>query len=222
MLVESRAGVNITEAELLALDEMVSSLVRRGQSVHHIVASNPDDFNISEKSICRYVDGGLLSARNIDMPRVCRMKPRKAKPVAHKVGSGCRIGRTYAEYEAFIKETPVSVAEMNSVIGRVGGKALLTLMFTSCDFMLAFLRGRNASQSVIDTFDMLFGLLGAETFKSMFPILLGDNGSEFSNPLKLELDSGGNRRTRVFYCAPNASFQKPHMEKLFEIIFKST
>jgi len=218
MLVESRVGANITESELLALDEMVSPLIRRGQSVHHIVASNPDDFNISEKSIYRYVDGGLLSARNIDMPRVCRIRPRKAKPVVHKVDSGCRIGRTYAEFEAFMKETPVSVVEMDSVIGRVGGKVLLTLMFTSCGFMLAFIRGRNTSQSVIGTFDMLFGLLGAETFKSMFPLLLGDNGSEFSNPLKIEIDSGGNRRTRVFYCDPNASFQKPHVELNHEFI----
>jgi IS30 family transposase len=212
MLVESRAGANITEDELLALDEMVSPLIRRGQSVHHIVTSNADKFNISEKSIYRYVDGGLLTAKNIDMPRVCRMKPRKTKPVVHKVDSGCRIGRTYAEYETFTKETPVSVVEMDSVIGRIGGKVLLTLMFTSCDFMLAFIRDRNTSQSVIDTFDWIYEVLGAKTFGTLFPLLLTDNGSEFSNPLKLEFDNGGNRRTRIFYCDPNASFQKPHVE----------
>ena len=37
MLIESRIGVNITEDELLVLDELVSPLIRRGQSVHHIV-----------------------------------------------------------------------------------------------------------------------------------------------------------------------------------------
>jgi len=45
---------------------------------------------------------------------------------------------------------------MDSVIGRVGGKVLLTLMFTYCDFMLVFVKERNASQSVIDTFDIWF------------------------------------------------------------------
>jgi IS30 family transposase len=217
-LIESRVGANITEVELLALDEMVSPLIMRGQSVHHIVSSNPDDFNISEKSIYRYVDGGLLTARNIDMPRVCRMKPRKTKPVVHKVDGSCRIGRTYAEYEAFLKENPLSVVEMDSVIGRVGGKVLLTLMFTSCDFMLAFIRERNTSQSVIDIFNMLYKLLGVDAFTSMFPLLLGDNGSEFSNPLKLEFDSDGIRRTSVFYCDPNAAFQKPHVELNHEFI----
>jgi len=218
MLVESRIGANITEDELLALDEIVSPLIRRGQSIHHIVTSNADQFNISEKTIYRYVDGRLLTARNIDMPRVCRMKPRKTKPVVHKVDSGCRIGRTYAEYEAFMKETPTSVVEMDSVIGRVGGKVLLTLMFTSCDFMLAFIRERNTSQSVIDIFGWLYEVLGAKDFVSIFPLLLTDNGSEFSNPLKLEFDNDGNRRTRIFYCDPNAAFQKPHVEHNHEFI----
>lgn len=60
MLVESRVGANITEDELLVLDEIISPLIMRGQSVHHIVAHNPDQFEVSEKSIYPYVAGGLL------------------------------------------------------------------------------------------------------------------------------------------------------------------
>ena len=217
-LVESRLGANITEDELLALDEFVSPLIRRGQSVHHIVTSNPGEFNISEKSIYRYVDSGLLTARNIDMPRVCRLKPRKTKPVVHKVDKSCRIGRTYAEYEAFMKKTPLAAVEADSVIGRIGGKVLLTLMFTSCDFMLAFIRDRNTSQSVINVFDQLYTDFGSITFASLFPLLLADNGSEFSDPLRLEFDSSGNKRTIIFYCDPNAPFQKPHVEHNHEFI----
>lgn len=62
MLVESRVGANITEDELLVIDELVSPLIKRGQSVHHIFANNPDQFDISEKSVYRYVAGGLLKA----------------------------------------------------------------------------------------------------------------------------------------------------------------
>jgi IS30 family transposase len=104
------------------------------------------------------------------------------------------------------------------LIGRVGGKVLLTLMFTFCDFMLAFIRNRNTSQSVIDVFDLLYELLGADKFSSLFPLILGDNGSEFSNPLKLEFDCNGIRRTRVFYCDPYSAFQKPHVERNQEFI----
>ena len=219
-LVESRIGANITEDELIALDEFVSPLIRRGQSVHHIAVNNPDQFRVSEKSIYRYVAGGLLSAKNIDMPRVCRIKPRKSKPVEHKVDTGCRIGRTYADFKAFIKNSDTRVVEMDSVIGRVGGKVLLTLMFKSCDLTLAFIRERNTSQSVIDVFNALYALLGRDLFMRLFPVLLGDNGSEFSNPNALEFDAEGNRRTKIFYCDPYAPFQKPNVELNHEFIRK--
>lgn len=211
-LVDSRTGANITEDELLTLDEFVSPLIRRGQSVHHIVAHNKDQFTVSEKSLYRYVDGGLLQARNIDMPRVCRIKPRKSKPVQHKVDATCRINRTYADFLAFTKDNDVPVVEIDSVIGRVGGKVLLTLMFKSCDLMLAFLRDKNTSQSVMDVFNDLYERLGAELFQKLFPVLLADNGSEFSNPKALEFDAQGIQRTHVFFCDPCASFQKPNVE----------
>ena len=218
MLVESRAGANITQEELLDLDEFISPLLKHGQSVHHIFANNPDEFEISEKSVYRYVAGGLLEAINLDMPKVVRFRPRKSKPVVHKVDSGCRIGRTYADFKKYMENSEMSVVEMDTVKGGISGKVLLTLMFKSCDFMLAFLRERNTSQTVIDRFDILYELLGAERFKALFPVILTDNGSEFSNPNALEFDAQGKRRTRIFYCDPNASYQKPNVELNHEFI----
>ena len=218
MLSESRSGANITEDELRALDELVSPLLINGQSPHHIVANNPDSFNVSEKTIYRYVAGNLLSAHTLDMPRVCRIKPRKTKPVQHKVDSGCRIGRSYPEFQTFVEQSGRAVIEMDSVIGRVGGKVLLTMMFKNCDFMLAFIRERNTSQSVIDCFNDMNTKLGNDKFKSLFPIILCDNGSEFSNPKALEFDAQGVRRTNIFYCDPYASFQKPNVELNHEFI----
>ncbi|MDD4146591.1 MAG: IS30 family transposase [Clostridia bacterium] len=220
MLMESRTGANITEDELLCLDEWISPLIQRGQSVHHIATHNADKLDISEKSIYRYIDGGLLKARNIDMPRVCRIKPRKTKPVQHKIDSTCRIGRTYTDFNKHMEQSSTAVVEMDSVIGRVGGKVLLTMMFKSCDLMLAFIRERNTSQSVIDVFNSLYELLGVDCFKSLFPVILGDNGSEFSNPKALEYDPQGSRRTTLFYCDPYASYQKPNVELNHEFIRK--
>lgn len=212
MLVESRIGANITEDELHTLDAFISPLIQHGQSIHHIVTNNPDQINQCEKTLYRYVGNGLLTARNIDMPRVCRIKPRKSKPVEHKVDSTCRIGRTYQEYQQYVAETGIIAVEMDSVLGRIGGKVLLTLMFKSCDFMLAFIRDRNTSQSVIDRFNWMYETVGAESFQDLFVLLLGDNGSEFSNPKALEFDAEGNRRAKVFYCDPSAPFQKPKVE----------
>ena len=219
VLVQSREGANITEGELLALDAVVSPLVRRGQSIHHIMANNPDCFGVHEKTLYRYIAGGLLRAKNGDMPRVCALKPRVRKPIEHKVDTKCRIGRTYADFLSFTAEAPeLRIVEMDSVIGRVGGKVLLTLMFRSCGLMLAFLREHNNSQSVIDIFADLWTLLGPDLFCCLFAILLTDNGSEFSNPLALEMAPDGSSRTRLFYCDPCASWQKGRVERNHEFL----
>lgn len=218
MLTESRSGANITEDELTELDDFISPLLKNGLSVHHIFASNPDAFNISEKSIYRYVDASLLNARNLDMPKVVRFRPRKNKPVVHKVDRNCRIGRTYADFKDFMDNTQSSVVEMDTVKGGASGKVLLTMLFQSCDFMLAFLRDRNTSQSVIDCFDNLYTLLGQTCFSALFPVILTDNGSEFSNPISLEYDTLGYPRTRIFYCDPSAPYQKPRVELQHEFI----
>lgn len=218
MLVNSRIGANVTESELLYLDELVSPLVMRGQSVHHICVHNADKLTVSEKTLYRYVGGGLVKAKNIDMPRVCRIKPRKSKPAEHKIDKSCRIGRTYADFIAFTEQSGIRAVEIDSVIGRVGGKVLLTLLWKSCDFMLAFLRDRNTSQSVIDIFNNLYETLGNDCFRSLFPALLGDNGSEFSNPKAIESAPDGTQRTGMFYCDPYSSYQKPNVELSHEFI----
>ena len=52
----------------------------------------------------------------------------------------------------------------------------------------------------------------------LFPVILADNGSEFSNPSRIEFDSQGNRRTRLFYCNPSAPYQKGAAENNHEFI----
>jgi len=219
ILVGAREGANITEDERLALDELVSPLVKGGQSVHHVLANNPDRFRVNEKTVYRYIAGGLLRAKNGDMPRICMLKPRSRKAVEHKIDTKCRLGRTYADFQAFLVTAPYERGvEMDSVIGRVGGKVLLTLFFRDCGLMLAFLRDRNDSQSVIDAFARLWALAGADLFRRLFPVLLTDNGSEFSNPKAIELDPQDNPRTRVFYCDPRATNQKARIERNHEFI----
>lgn len=219
LLVGAREGANITEDELCALDAVVSPLIRQGQSVHHILTNHPDRFDLHEKTVYRYIAGGLLRAKNGDMPRICSLKPRARKPVEHKVDTKCRLGRTYVDFQMFTAAAPdTRVVEMDSVIGRVGGKVLLTLLFRDSGLMLAFLRDRNDSQSVIDAFAQLWKQAGADLFRHLFPVLLTDNGSEFSNPRALEDDPNGTPRTRLFYCDPCASWQKGRVERNHEFL----
>jgi len=118
-----------------------------------------------------------------------------------------------------MKEHPdTPIVEMDSVEGVKGGKVLLTLHFLESQFMLAFIRNANTSLSVIDTFERLYGALRPDSFQALFPVVLTDNGSEFSNPSALEFDKEGNRRTYIFYCDPSAPYQKGAVENNHELI----
>jgi hypothetical protein len=130
-----------------------------------------------------------------------------------------RIGRTYADFKVYLTENndPLSV-QMDSAEGVKGGKVLLTLHFENCDFMLAFLRDRNMAKSVEDWFLWMLKTLGAKAFRRLFSLLLTDNGTEFSNPVAIEVMGGENGGTRIFYCDPCKSWQKPNVERNHEFI----
>lgn len=216
---ESRSGFAISEEELLHLDQVVSPLLRNGQSIHHISTHHPDQIMMSERTLYNYVNNGLLSARNIDMPRTVRMRPRKPKPKAFKVDKSCRRGRTFQDYTQFMAQYPdLPVCQCDSVEGIKGSAVLLTIMFVESGLQLAFLRSSNDSQSVIDVFDRLYLELRPDVFMDIFPVLLCDNGSEFSNPTAIEFDRQDNRRTRLYYCDPNAPYQKANCENNHELI----
>lgn len=219
ILSEARTGWNISEEELASLDRIVSPLLQNGQSLHHILANHPDEIMYSEKTLYSYVNAGLLNARNIDMPRKMRLRPRKGRKKDFKVDKKCRVGRTIEDFRSFCEQNPdMPVVELDSVEGIKGGTVLLTVHFVKPKLQLAFRRDHNDSQSVTDIFNHLYKSLGSELYRNLFPLLLGDNGSEFSNPAAIELDPEGNPRSRLFYCDPSAPGQKGHCENNHEFI----
>ena len=173
---------------------------------------------ISERTIYRLVDTRILSAMNIDLPRKVRYSARK-KTVHPKVDKSCRIGRDYECYLTYIKDNPdTPVTQLDSVEGKKGGKVLLTIHFVKAEMMLAFLRDRNDSKSVINIFDSLYQILGSNNFSKLFKVCLADNGTEFSNPSAIECDELKKQRTRIFYCNPSAPYQKGSTERNHEFI----
>lgn len=216
---ESRSGFAVSEEELLHLDQIVSPLLRNGQSLHHIAIHHQDETMVSERTLYTYVNNGLLSARNIDMPRTVRMRPRKGKKKSIKVDKTCRIDRSHKDFLNFMEENPLlPVRQIDSVEGVKGGAVLLTIHFVQQQLQLAFLRSSNDAQSVIDIFERLYFDLKPDIFMELFPVLIADNGSEFSNPKAIEFNKQGNRRTRMFYCDPLASYQKGSCENNHEMI----
>lgn len=216
---ESRAGFALSPRELKQMDDIVSPLLIKGQSLHHIAVHHADELMKSERTLYAYINNGLFTARNLDMPRTVRMRPRKNVSKNLKVDKACREGRDFSCFQAYEKEHPdLPVRQIDSVEGVRGGAVLLTIHFVEQGLQLAFLRKRNDSQSVIDIFNRLYLELGPDVFMEIFPILLADNGSEFSNPSAIEFDTQENPRTKLFYCNPSAPYQKGSCENNHEMI----
>ena len=216
---ESRSGFALSESELRQIDDIVSPLLKKGQSLHHIAVHHADELMKSERTLYVYINSGLFSARNMDMPRTIRMRPRKNVSKKLKVDKACRIGRDLSCFKKYTEEHPdLPVRQIDSVEGVRGGAVLLTIHFVEQGLQLAFLRQHNDSQSVIDIFNRLYLKLRPDIFIELFPVLLADNGSEFSNPAAIEYDAQGNPRTKLFYCNPSAPYQKGSCENNHELI----
>lgn len=215
----SRSGLCVSENEISRLNHIISPLVQNGQSVNHIYINHQDELMCSEKTIYNYIDACLFDVRNIDLPRKVRFRERYKKP-EFKVDKGCRIDRNYKDFETFINKNPdIAIVQMDSVIGVKGGKCLLTIHFVDCSLMLAFLRDANTSKSVTDIFNHLDKVLGQELFSDLFPVILTDNGSEFSNPKAIEYrDTFPPLRTHIFYCDTGSPYQKGAIEVNHELI----
>ncbi len=213
LLSESRSGFNLTSDELKQIDEFVSPLIENGHSVYHITHSLKSKITCSESTIFRLLDAGLLSAKNIDLPRKVKFRPRKGKKPQLKVDKQCTLNRKYDDYKAFRAEHPDLIAtEIDSVEGKKGGKVLLTAILPNINFMFAFIRDANTADSVHICFEHLYSVLPKDIYEKLFGFLLADNGSEFSDPIAIEFTSDNIRRSNMFYCNPSSPYEKPDVE----------
>lgn len=220
---ESRQGVRLSKQELLEISRIIRPLLKKGQPLTHIYAEHEDELPVSLRSLYNYIDQGKLRGiANIDLRRKVGYKARrKHRGNVVNLNSIYREGRTYTDFEEVIKtqQCEDEIIELDTVKGvREKGKALLTMIFVKNSIMLLFLLPDRKAESVVRIFDYLESGLGHERFRRLFPILLTDNGSEFKNVDGIELNSELQYRTRVYYCDPMASWQKPHIEKNHEYI----
>ena len=220
-LSEVRSGIMIFQEEINNLNEILTPLIcEQNQSIHQALLNNKNKIMLSDKTIYKYIDLGLLNVKNIDLSRKVRFRQRTKQTTVYKIDKKCLENRTYEDFEKYIEEHPdTPIVEMDSVEGKKGGKVLLTIHFVNCSFMLAFIRDHNDAQSVIDIFNVLQKILGIDKFKELFVLILTDNGSEFSNPTEIEFDMiTGEKRTQIFYCHPSSPFEKGSCEVNHELL----
>jgi len=221
----SRKGIDMTSSEFKYLNDIVTDEIKKGHSFSMIIRNHKDEFPVGKRTLYNYVEKGYLDIINLDLPRKVRYKKRTKKQEATTKDTKIRLGRTYSNFNDYIKyyndnNFNINIVEMDTVEGIKGESVLLTLLWRNSNFMLAFKLENKDSELVSNFFINLKQLLGYEKFHTLFPIILTDNGTEFSKPEIIENNGNHVYPTKVFYCDPGASHQKGKIENNHEYIRK--
>jgi IS30 family transposase len=213
LLVEAREGIPLNKSDFYEMDRIVSGGMKKGQHIYHILQSN--SLNVSLPTVYRHLHKGWLSASKFDAPRILKFKARKQhRP--DSVPKAIKAGRTYTDFLAFTEENSMtSWVEMDTVIGRIGGKVIMTFDFTFCNFMFGLLLDNKTAVEASEKIRALKGHFARHKlrFGDIFPLLLTDNGGEFANISAFMADLYGEIETELFFCDPMRSCQKPNVEK---------
>lgn len=221
---DSRKGINMTSTEFNELNNIVSNEIKNGHSFRMIIRNHKYDFNLTERTLYNYVENGYLDIINLDLPRKVRYKKRKSNNTnVHKKDTKIRINRTYEDFKDYIKSNNdnnfnINIVEMDTVEGIKGESLLLTLLWRQANFMLAFKIENKEANSVNTFFKYIKDVLGFEKFHKLFPIILTDNGVEFSSPNEIEFNGNHVFKSKLFYCDPGHSEQKGKIENNHEYI----
>ena len=212
-LSECRTGIAFAKESFYEDDRIITEGLKQGQHLYHIIQTQ--NVTMSKSSFYRHLHNGNLSLIPLDMPRVVKFKARRSRSQQY-VPAKLKAGRTYDCFLAFIEEHDLSSwVEMDLVIGRPGGKVIMTFDFTFCNFMFGILLDNKQAATVSTAILSLKKRLSDAgfSFADLFFVLLTDNGGEFSDVFAFENNDQGNQEAHLFFCDPYTPSQKPRVEK---------
>lgn len=218
---EVRKGINLTEEEVFNINNVITPLIMKGQTVNHVYINHPEILNISKTTFYNYTSLGIFTFKPSNLPRMVKYKKRKNNKRRTRQEREIRINRTYDDFKDYISKHPdLNIVEMDTVEGlKSDSKCMLTLLWRKCNFMLIFLLESQTTNEVTRVFDYLQNILSEEEYKKLFQVILTDNGKEFFDVLNIECNHRtGEIITKVFYCDLSASWQKASIEKNHEFI----
>ena len=217
--VGTRKNKRIPKENIETIDEIVSPLIFKGQSIHHIYETNPILKTICcERTIRRLIYDRYLEAKAHDLVRYSRFS-HKPKRLVHDDRSLRNIERlfkrTYTDLQRYLKNHPEArVVQFDSVIGKREDKyAILTITFPKERFQFGLRILKSDPESVYSKLHELFSKLGYRKTKQLFPILLADNGIEFNTFHNLEKFD-----IKVYFTNPYRSTDKAECERNHEFI----
>ena len=213
LLVESRSGVPLNRESFYKIEKTISSAVLNGQHIYHAAKAN--GIPVSVSTVYRHIKKGYYSISPLDLPRAVKFKPRHKKDNTY-VPYAAKKNRLYSDFLSFTEDNPeLPVVQFDTVIGTIGGKVIMTIHFINSDFMIGLLLDNKTAAEAASKISELKTKLKVSgfSFGDIAPIILTDNGGEFSNIAAFEKDENDKLESHMFFCEPNASYEKPHIEK---------
>ncbi|HHQ6489107.1 TPA: IS30-like element ISSag9 family transposase, partial [Streptococcus agalactiae] len=211
LLVESREGIPLNKETFWKIDRVLSNGVKKGQRIYHILKTN--DLEVSSSTVYRHIKKGYLSITPIDLPRAVKFKKMR-KSTLPPIPKAIKEGRRYEDFIEHMNQSELnSWLEMDTVIGRIGGKVLLTFNVAFCNFIFAKLMDSKTAIETAKHIQVIKRTLydNKRDFFELFPVILTDNGGEFARVDDIEIDVCG--QSQLFFCDPNRSDQKARIEK---------
>lgn len=215
-LVESREGTPLNSKTFWEMDKVISDGVKKGQHIYHILKTH--NLDVSSSTVYRHIRKGYLSIAPIDLARAVKFKERR-KSKLPSIPKEAKKGRSYEDFQNYLALKQLnSWLEMDTVMGRMGGKVLLTFNLSFCNFIFARLLDNKTTLEVTKhLYDIKNTLHQADKdFFQLFPVILTDNGGEFARVDDIEMDVRG--ESKLFFCDPNRSDQKGRIEKNHTLI----
>ena len=215
-LVEAREGTPLNSQTFWDMDKVISDGVKKGQHIYHILKTH--NLNVSSSTVYRHIRKGYLAIAPIDLARAVKFKERR-KSNLPSIPKEAKKGRSYEDFQNYLALNQLnSWLEMDTVMGRMGGKVLLTFNLSFCNFIFArLLENKTALEVTKHLYDIKNTLHEADKdFFQLFPVILTDNGGEFARVDDIEMDVRG--ESKLFFCDPNRSDQKGRIEKNHTLI----
>ena len=215
-LVEAREGTTLNSQTFWDMDKIISDGVKKGQHIYHILKTH--NINVSSSTVYRHIRKGYLSIAPIDLARAVKFKDRRKNNLP-SIPKEAKKGRSYEDFLNYLALKQLnSWLEMDTVMGRMGGKVLLTFNLSFCNFIFArLLDNKTALEVTKHLYDIKNTLHQADKdFCQLFPVILTDNGGEFARVDDIEMDVRG--ESKLFFCDPNRSDQKGRIEKNHTLI----
>ena len=222
-LVDSRSGIDIEPSTIEDIEQQIVPLIKnKKQSVNQVYINHSDVLYFSKTTFYKYIDIGVFSLTNADLPKKIKYKKRKNHvDNTNKRELSLLNNRRYEYFIIYTSNHPkMNIVEMDTVIGkRDNKKCLLTLYIRKTHFMLIFLLNKKDSASVNAKINFLKDTLGTKLYSKVFRIFLTDNGTEFFSVLNFERDTeSGKKISNIFYCHPYSSYEKHGIEVNHEYI----